>query len=141
MGEQPEPPALDDVDELDGHWTKDTTITVNRITKARLDRIRDDLPWDAFLEKLRREHADPLTMNDGEQIVDYLESQLDSIDGDNSDVLEEIKKQLDRIETAQGHTVEEGLTMSADVDESEIARMVVADLKAELPEAIAEELR
>lgn len=72
-------PALDDVEELDDYWTENTTITVRRITKKQLDEYRDERPWDVFLEQLRREHADPITLNDAQAIADRV---AEDIDGD-----------------------------------------------------------
>lgn len=54
-----------------------TTITVREETKERLDEHRDGKKWDAYLEELRREHADPLTLNDAEEIADYLAKRLE----------------------------------------------------------------
>lgn len=69
------PPSLDEVEELDEYWTENTTITVSRYTKARLDEHRDGRPWDEFLEKLRMEHADPLTLRDIDEISDLVAEQ------------------------------------------------------------------
>lgn len=80
MGERPEDvPSLEELgsdDPLPNYWTKKTTITVDRWVKASLDEHRDGRPWNQYLEKLRREHADPITFTDVEQIADELKNQL-----------------------------------------------------------------
>lgn len=77
MGESELPPSLEDMADSDeNYWMEDTTITVSRYTKARLDHHRDGRPWDQFLEMLRREHADPLTFNDANEIAEYLADHL-----------------------------------------------------------------
>jgi len=71
MGEN-NPPSLEELgdgDELPNHWQEETTITVTRYTKARLDENRDGVPWDTYLETLRREHADPLTLSDADDVA------------------------------------------------------------------------
>lgn len=103
------PPALDEVEELGDYWKEDTTITVRRYTKAQLDEHRDGRPWDVFLEQLRREHADPLTFNDAEQIAEYLEEQLEPIANsasmaadpgvDGSEIARDINNRIDDLET------------------------------------------
>jgi len=91
-----EPPPMDaPIEELEDYWKEETTITVRRMTKRRLDEHRDGRSWDVFLEKLRREHSDPLTINDVERLsemlaekredgefveVDFDTDQLDSIE-------------------------------------------------------------
>lgn len=81
------PPALDEVDELDDYWTESTTITVSRYTKAQLDEHREGRPWDEFLEMLRREHADPITFNDAQQIVDFINEEVALREGVDADAI------------------------------------------------------
>lgn len=81
-----DPPPLDEIPEdgdLPSYWAEDTTITVRRATKQRLDAHRDDRPWDVYLEQLRREHADPLTLNGVLEIADHVSDEVDaSVDAD-----------------------------------------------------------
>lgn len=96
-------PRLDDGEELDEYYTEQTTITVNRITKMRLDEHRDGRPWDTYLEQLRREHADPLTINDVNELADSLEASLDLASmvadpGVDNDTIAELYERLESIE-------------------------------------------
>lgn len=121
MGDE-QPPALDEVEpgEAGGYWSEDTTITVSRYTKASLDEHRDGRPWDEYLEKLRREHADPLTLTDAEQIAERVSGEL-----------------------PDAETVTLEWDDDADLpvpDESSIASAVVDDLVMQLPPRIAGEL-
>lgn len=63
-----------------------TTITVPKPVKEDLDSHRDGRSWGSYLETLRREHADPLTMNDAEQLAEYLEKRLESTDVDSREL-------------------------------------------------------
>jgi len=74
-----EPPNLDEPEKMDEYWEEDTTITVPRYVKWSLNEHRDGKPWGRFLEELRKQYADPMTMNDGQQIVEFLESELETI--------------------------------------------------------------
>jgi len=80
MAEKPDNvPSLEELgdgEELPEWWRKDTTITVTRFTKQRLNTHRDGRPWDVYLEKLRREHADPITYNGVEEIAEQLKNEL-----------------------------------------------------------------
>lgn len=76
MAQDELPPSLDEVGELDSYWNEETTITVSRYTKARLDAHRDGKPWDQYLEQLRREHADPMTLTSVDEIAERLNKQL-----------------------------------------------------------------
>lgn len=107
--EKDTPPSLEDVDELDGYWTEETTITVSRLTKAALDEHRDGRPWDQYLETLRREHADPLTLNDAEDIVDAIKNELSMANEPGVDMdVERLFNRLDDLETSiPSKTVEE----------------------------------
>lgn len=57
--------------------TEYTTITVMESVKEDLDKERNGQPWSAFLEELRQEYADPITLNDVEEIADRLGERLD----------------------------------------------------------------
>jgi len=57
--------------------TEWTTITVPKHVKADLDVERGSKPWGAFLEELRKEHADPITLNDVSELADQLEAELE----------------------------------------------------------------
>lgn len=96
-------PSLTDGDELDDYWTEKTTISVSRITKQKLDEHRDGRPWDTYLEQLRREHADPLTINDVNELADNLEDALNlasmvSDPGVDNDAIAELYERLESIE-------------------------------------------
>jgi len=67
--------------------TEYTTITVRKRTKERLNEHRDGRPWDQYLEKLRREHADPVTLNDMGELADSLEDELSLREGFDADTL------------------------------------------------------
>lgn len=54
-----------------------TTITVPVDVKESLDEHRDGRPWGTYLEQLRREHADPLTINDVQELARLLSEELD----------------------------------------------------------------
>jgi len=58
--------------------TEYTTITVTERTKERLDEERNGQPWSAFLEELRQEYADPITLNDAEAIADHVSDRVES---------------------------------------------------------------
>jgi len=53
-----------------------TTITVTKRVKEDLDEYRDGRPWSVFLEQLRKEHADPITLNDAQEIADVVGEQV-----------------------------------------------------------------
>ena len=57
--------------------TEYTTITVPKRVKNDLDEHRGGRPWAVFLEQLRREHADPITLNDAEEIADRVVERVD----------------------------------------------------------------
>lgn len=61
-----------------GETTDFTTISVPESVKARLDEQRGARPWGAFLEQLRQEHADPITLNDAEAIADHVAERVES---------------------------------------------------------------
>ncbi len=109
MDEDSPPPLDAPADEIDDHWTEDTTITLPRIVKASLDEHRDGKKWGPYLEELRRNYADPLTLNDAEEIAEYVTKQLDTIDLDVDEreianmVASDLSGQLSAIE----ETVEE----------------------------------
>lgn len=111
MGEHPDDvPSLEELgdgDDLPEYWAESTTITVDRWVKESLDRHREDRPWNAYLEKLRREHADPLTLNDVHELADELKNELSMADdpGVSTDV-EGLVEKVERLESAVG-TVEE----------------------------------
>jgi len=102
MGEREDPPTLEELAENPDHnwWSEDTTITVSKATKRQLDAHRDGRPWNQYLEQLRREHADPLTLNSVDEIADRLESQMDTSGGiaDLRNALETIEERTGRIE-------------------------------------------
>lgn len=54
-----------------------TTIPVREETKERLNAERDGRPWDQYLESLRRESADPLTLATVDEIADALAERLE----------------------------------------------------------------
>lgn len=58
--------------------TKYTTITVTDRVKEDLDTHRDGRPWSVYLEQLRQEHADPITLNDAEEIADKVAQSVES---------------------------------------------------------------
>lgn len=70
------PPLDADPDEWDEMWNEKTTITVDRWVKAHLDHDRDGQPWNQYLETLRRQKADPVTLSDAQVIAEYLEDKL-----------------------------------------------------------------
>lgn len=76
-----------------------TTITVREQTKERLDEHRDGQKWDEYLEMLRREHADPITVNDVEELADLLVDTIGAEAGgpavDDSEIAREVARQLD----------------------------------------------
>lgn len=81
MGNDPpkDVPSLDELgadDDLPAYWEESTTITVDRWVKESLDRHRDGRSWNAYLEQLRREHADPITLNDVEEIAEHLKNEI-----------------------------------------------------------------
>jgi len=104
MGQDTDPPPLDEVDELSEYWTENTTISVSRHTKARLDEHRDGRPWDTYLEQLRREHADPITINGVQEMADILVDELAAEAGgpqvDDSDIARAVVRQFDYAELA-----------------------------------------
>jgi len=80
MGDSDTPPTLSelvDTDPDENYWAERTTITVSRATKQRLDAHRDEKPWDHYLEQLRRESADPLTLTDAEQVADAVSGEVE----------------------------------------------------------------
>lgn len=123
MGTDDDPPALDEFDTFDAednYWLEDTTITVPRIVKASLDEHRDGQNWANYLESLRREHADPLTLNDAEAIAEHLEDALDTASmaadpGATEDAIDdltrEVRKAQELAEQARdaAQRVEEGM--------------------------------
>ena len=80
MADKPDDvPSLEELGsgaEMPEYWTTSTTITVDRWVKASLDEHRDGRPWGQFLEQLRREHADPITINDVGELADRLDEEL-----------------------------------------------------------------
>lgn len=79
MSGETELPNLDaDPDEWDDKWTEKTTITVDRWVKAHLDHDRNEQPWSEYLAELRAHKTDPLTLTDVDQVIKYLETELDS---------------------------------------------------------------
>lgn len=99
MAQDRTPPALDEVEELDDYWTENTTISVQRITKQRLDEHRDGRNWDVFLEQLRREHADPITYNDVSDIADELKNQLSMVNEPTVD--HDVEGLIERVEALE----------------------------------------
>jgi len=57
--------------------TSYTTITVREETKKRLNEHRDGKKWDVYLEELRREYADPMTLSEAEAIAEYIAERLE----------------------------------------------------------------
>lgn len=92
-----EPPALDEIDEVDGYWTEDTTITVPRYVKAHLDENRDGQNWGPYLEKLRRVNDDPLTMTEVDEIADRLAEQLE-MNVDYAEIEHRLERVLERMQ-------------------------------------------
>ena len=81
-----------------------TTITVREETKERLDAHREGQQWDAYLEQLRREHADPVTINDVQELADRLVDELGAAAGgpevDDSRIAADVVRQFDYAELA-----------------------------------------
>lgn len=111
MGDIPDDvPSLDelgDTDDLPEYWTESTTITVDRWVKESLDRYREGRPWNQFLEQLRREHADPITFNDVDEIAEQLKNELSMLNEPvvSADV-EGLVAKVERLESA-AETIEE----------------------------------
>jgi len=99
MPEQ-EPPDFDDLQGLDGYWMEPTTITVSRFTKAHLDDARNDQPWDSYLQELRRAQADPLTLNDTQEIAESIKDDLSMANEPGVDV--DVDGLTNRIEQLEG---------------------------------------
>jgi len=55
-----------------------TTITVHPETKEKLDKERGSTPWSAYLEELRKAKADPITLNDAQEIADILTDEIET---------------------------------------------------------------
>jgi len=53
-----------------------TTITVPREVKEALNEERNEQPWGAFLEQLRQQYADPISLNDTSEIATAVENAL-----------------------------------------------------------------
>lgn len=89
MYEKPDDvPSLEELgagDDSPEYWAESTTITVDRYVKQTLDEDRDGQPWNQYLESLRRAKADPLTLSDAEEIIEYLENQLDITSASGAD--------------------------------------------------------
>lgn len=106
MGEDSPPPALDELPEEEtNYWLETTTISVKRITKQQLDHERDGKPWDEYLEQLRREHADPLTVNNVDDITDRISDQIDTLAYEGAlseDDAQRIESSLSTIEERTG---------------------------------------
>lgn len=104
MAEKDAPPLDADPDDVGEYWTENTTITISRLTKARLDEYRDGRSWDYFLEQLRREHADPITINDVSELADILVDELGAAAGgpqvDDSEIAAAVVRQFDYVELA-----------------------------------------
>jgi len=86
---------LGDGDDLPAYWAESTTITVDRWVKESLDAHRDGRPWNQYLEKLRREHADPITINDVHDLAEVLIRELDTGGGSDVDYAE-IERRCER---------------------------------------------
>jgi hypothetical protein len=99
MGDDP-PPLDADPAEIDDYWTETTTISVPRIVKENLDKHRDGRPWGEFLERLRREHADPITLNDAEEIADVVSDRVDGAEMDADELAATIAERFDYAELA-----------------------------------------
>lgn len=107
----PDVPDWDaDPDEWDDYWDESTTITVDRWQKAFLDECRDGTPWGTHLVNLQREHNDPLTLTDVNDIAEQLVSQLEPIAvGDEaieSNATDRLMDRLDELERTLKHTIE-----------------------------------
>lgn len=71
-----------------------TTITVPREVKEELDAERGSRPWGAFLEELRQTHADPITLNDAEELAAFLNEELD-VAVDYAEIESRVKRALE----------------------------------------------
>lgn len=91
------PPLDADPDEWDEKWNEKTTITVDRWVKAHLDHGRDGQPWNEYLEMLRRQKADPVTLSDAQAIAEYLTAEIE-VGGDVEAALATIEERTGRIE-------------------------------------------
>lgn len=84
-----EVPSLEELgsdDELPPYWMEETTITCARWVKHDLDKHRNGTPWTPFLEQLRQEYADPLTLNDAEEIAEEVKRQVGDSDLDEGEL-------------------------------------------------------
>lgn len=104
-------PSIEEVentDDLPDWWAQDTTITVSRFVKQSLDAQREGRPWGIFLEKLRREHADPLTVNDVDELAKVLKNNLagaqESEDGDAEELGTKLDKVISMVEQTRDNT-------------------------------------
>jgi hypothetical protein len=79
-----------------------TTITVREETKQRLDEHRDGRPWDQYLETLRREHADPITINDADELAKTLAAHIDYPEQQDLDTIARRLEALESIESRVG---------------------------------------
>lgn len=105
MSEKPDDvPSLEELgegDDVPAYWEESTTITVDRWVKESLDAHREGRPWNQYLEQLRREHADPITFNDAQQIVEYIDSEVSLREGiDPEEIAHEVARQLDYVALA-----------------------------------------
>jgi hypothetical protein len=132
-------PALDEIPDdgdLPSYWVESTTITVDRWVKASLDEHRDGRPWNEFLEKLRREHADPITFNDIDRIADALNRELDAVETsiDEDAVAMSVYEELEEL------LFEEVIEGTGGSDNRDVLNRL-DDLQSQLPAQIREELR
>lgn len=71
-----------------------TTITVQESVKQDLDEYRDGRSWSEFLEKLRQEHADPVTLTDAEEIAEIVSESIETEPVAVEEVVSRLKNQL-----------------------------------------------
>jgi hypothetical protein len=62
--------------------------------KDDLDEHREERPWGSYLEQLRREHADPLTFNEAQEIADVVAESIETENLDIDEIVDRLKNEL-----------------------------------------------
>lgn len=109
-----------------------TTITVPKGVKEDLDEQRGATPWGAFLEELRQEHADPITLNDAQAIAEEVTENIAAggVKVNAGEIAERIKDELSMAN-------EPGVEVDVDGLYKELDKL--KELVEKVPEETAEE--
>jgi len=123
MGDETPPPLDAEFDELDNYWLEDTTITVPRITKQHLDEHRDGKKWGPYLEELRRQYADPLTLRDVDEIAERLKNEVSMANEQGVKVdIESIFQKIEKLESAVTEATDNVQQVQKQIEQMEARR-------------------